>query len=86
MGAIMRGHKRYLLEYRSDKRCPGTWNAEINDYDHYLHDGGRGNTLRTMRGYINRIRKGLAEYKPRDFRVYDVDTDDDVVPCVYQED
>ena len=39
-----------------------------------------------MNGYINRIRKELAEYNPRDFRVYDVDTDDDVVPCVYQED
>lgn len=86
MSAIMGGHKRYFLEYRSDKRCPGTWNADINDYDHYLHDGGRGNTMRTMKCYINRIRKDLAEYNPRDFRIYDVDTDDDVAPCVYSED
>lgn len=89
MGAIWRGHKRYFLEYKSDKLCPGTWDPELGDYNRHLHDGGRGNSMKTMKSYINRIRREEAEYKPHDFRVYDADADvpdDEPVPCVYKED
>ena len=89
MGAIMRGHKRYFLEYKSDKITCGTYDHEIGDYNKHLHDGGRGNSMKTMKGYIKRIRKEQAEYNPHDFRVYDVDADvpyDEPAPCIYRED
>ena len=85
MGAIWRGHKQYFLTYKSDALCPGTWNEEIQEYDRHLHTGGNGNSLKTMKSYISKIRKTMAEYNPRDFRVYDSDTDDEVAPCVYRE-
>lgn len=71
--------KRYSLEF--DIKYPelanglgGCWNHLIGDYDRF-HCGShwRGNSLRTMKSYIYRIRKQYAELAPYNFRVYDIE-------------
>lgn len=71
--------KRYFLEYVSDENegCGGTWNHLTQQYDNHLHGGYHGNSMRTMKGYISKIKKEKAEYKPRDFRIYDYEAPDE---------
>ena len=72
--------KRYFLEYTSNERaaCSGTFNHLTQQYDKYLHGGYRGNSMKTMKSYISKIRKEKAEYNPRDFRIYDYDAPDEI--------
>lgn len=83
--------KRYFLEYVSDRKegCGGTWNHITQMYDEYLHDGYRGNSMKTMRGYIAKIRRTESEYNPRDFRIYDYylpnESDGHVGQCYYEQ-
>lgn len=79
MGAIWRGHKQYFVEYESDKKVCGR----------YTHPGGSTSTLNGAKSIIRRVRKELAEYNPRNFKVFDCLADVDPVtghvPCVYEE-
>lgn len=80
MGAIRRGHKQYFVRYESDRMI-------CNSYDHH---GGDASTIKSAKSMIRNIRKSMAEYNPRNFRVYDSDGEieesTDFVPCVYRED
>lgn len=71
--------KRYFLEYVSDeiKPCSGTYNHLTGEYDKHLHGGYCGNSLKTMKGYISKIKREKAEYSPRDFRIYDYEAPDE---------
>ena len=72
--------KRYSLEF--DIKYPeldtyglgGCYNHLTGDYDKY-HCGSywRGNSLKTMKSYIYKIRKQYAELKPHNFRIYDIE-------------
>lgn len=83
MGAIYRGHKRYFLEYESNRLSCGC----------YTHDGGRANAVKTLKSSIKKIRKDEAEYNPRNFVIYDTDGELEYneqkgykfIPAVYQE-
>ena len=79
MAAIWRGHKQYFVEYESDKRICGSYN----------HTAGNASTINSAKSIIRNIRKTMAEYNPRNFRVYDSDGEIDeatnFVPCVYME-
>lgn len=72
--------KRYSMQYESDQIV-----CRSND-----HIWGNASSIKTCKQYINRARKVMAEYNPRNFRIYDhyadVDPETDYVPCVYQED
>ena len=71
--------KRYFLEYASDEiePCNGTYNHLTGEYDKHLHSGYYGNSLKTMKGYISKIKREKAEYSPRDFRIYDYESPDE---------
>ena len=71
--------KRFSLEYISDDReaCSGTFNHITQQYDKYLHGGLYGNSMKTMKNYISKIRCEKAEYNPREFRVYDLEAPDE---------
>ena len=79
MGAIWRGHKQYFVEYESDRMICNSYN----------HQGGNASTIKSAKSIIRNIRKTMAEYNPRNFRVYDSDGEIDeatnFVPCVYAE-
>lgn len=80
MGAIMRGHKRYFVEYESDRVICGD----------NVHHGGNASTIKSAKSIIRNIRKEQAERNPRNFRVYDcegeIEETTNFVPCVYRED
>lgn len=71
--------KRYSLEYISDERaaCSGTYNHLTQQYDKHLHSGYNGNSMKTMKNYISKIKKLKAEYNPREFRIYDLEAPDE---------
>lgn len=71
--------KRFFMEYISDEReaCSGTFNHITQQYDKHLHGDLRGNSMKTMKNYISKIRREKAEYNPRDFRVYDLEAPDE---------
>lgn len=79
MGANWRGHKRYFVEYESNRKICGGYN----------HPGGNAGTVKGARSIIRSIRKQEAEHNPRNFRVYDslgeIDPSTNFVPCVYSE-
>ncbi len=69
--------KRYSLEFDikyPDYRIGGCYNHLTGNYDKY-HCGSywRGNSLRTMKSYIYKIRKQYAELEPYNFRIYDIE-------------
>lgn len=72
--------KQYFMEYESDKI--------VNRSN--IHTYGRGNTIKTCKQYISRVRQNEAQYNPRNFRIYDsfadIDPETDFVPVVYSED
>lgn len=83
--------KRYFLEY--DVRKPQYPDA-VGCYDHikgiytpyHVSANWNGNSMKTMKGYISRIKKNYAEQEPYNFRVYDYqapDEPDGHVGCVY---
>ena len=65
---------------RDDVRLPALYN----------HHGGNASTIKSAKSIIRNIRKTMAEYNPRNFKVYDSDGEIDeatnFVPCVYMED
>ena len=65
--------KRYFLEYISNEisACSGTSNHLTGEYDKHLHSGYCGNSMKTMKGYISKIKREKSEFKPHDFRIYD---------------
>lgn len=78
MGAIWKGHKRYFLEYESDKVICGS----------NKHHGYQANAIKTLKSAIKKVRKDEAEYNPRNFVIYDSDADigwHEHVPAVYKE-
>lgn len=79
MSAIYRGHKRYFVEYESDKKVCGGYN----------HPGGNASTIKSAKSIIRNLRKQVAEENPRNFRIYDslgeIDEITNFVPCVYSE-
>lgn len=79
MAAINRGHKQYFVEYESDRMICRSYN----------HPGGNASTIKSAKSVIKNIRKQMAEYNPRNFRVYDslgeIDQATNFVPCVYFE-
>lgn len=72
--------KRYSMQYESDV-------ITIGKHDHLY---GMANTIKTAKTYISRCRREKAAYNPRNFRIYDheseVDPETNYVTCVYQED
>lgn len=70
---------RYFLEYISDEiaPCHGTYNHLIGDYDKHLHGDYYGNSMRTMKNYISKIKREKAQYHPRAFRIYDLEAPDE---------
>lgn len=69
--------KRYSLEFDikyPDYTIGGYYNHLTGDYDKY-HCSGHwyGNSLRTMKSYIYKIRKQYAELEPYNFRIYDIE-------------
>lgn len=70
--------KRYFLEYISDDTIHGgVYNHLTGEYDKHLHGDYNGNSLKTMKGYIAKIKREQAEYNPRDFRIYDYEAPDE---------
>ena len=74
--------KRFFLEY--DVRKPlhpnatGSWDHTKQCYTPFHVCGNwNGNSMRTMKGYIRRIRKDYAEQEPHSFRVYDYQAPDE---------
>lgn len=71
--------KQYSMQYESDELVCGSYN----------HIYGYASTIKTCKQYISRCKKTEAQYKPRNFRIYDhwadVDPETDYVPCVYQQ-
>lgn len=87
--------KRFFLEFdvTHPELSPGIggyYNHLIGAYDKH-HIGGScycGNSMKTMKTYINKIRRDYAEFEPHDFRIYDREAPDEPdghVGCVYQE-
>lgn len=73
--------KQFFIEFESDRIVCRSNNHQL----------GNASTLKTAKAMIKRARKTdyIAEYNPRNFRVYDCWADcpeDEHVPCVYQED
>lgn len=72
--------KQYFLMYESDRIFNRSHDTEY----------GRGNSIKTCKQYIKRVRQSEAEYHPHNFRIYDsfadIDPETDFVPVVYQED
>lgn len=76
------GRKRYILEY--DVRHPeivpgigGLFDHNTGYYSKYHCAGGTGNSMKTMKGYIRRIRREYAACEPHGFRVYDFEAPDE---------
>lgn len=72
--------KQYSMQYESDQICCGSHN----------HEWAMASSIKTAKQYISRCKKEMAQYNPRNFRIYDhwadVDPETNYVPCVYQED
>ena len=70
--------KRYAVYYESDK-----FNrmSNIGKYN--------ASTMRTAKGYINKIKNNHADENPRNFRIYDtfgeVEKDTNFIPLVFRE-
>lgn len=75
--------KRFFLEF--DVRHPelkpgigGSYDHLKGDYcKHHVGGGYNGNTIKTMKGYIRKIRREYAELEPHDFRIYDYEAPDE---------
>ena len=75
--------KRFFLEF--DVRKPELQPGIGGGYDHikgsysktHVVGGWNGNSMKTMKGYIRRIRKNYAELEPHDFRIYDYEAPDE---------
>ena len=56
------------------------WDYTKQDYVHGHEAGGwRGNSMKTMKGYISRIKRLYAHQKPHNFRIFDYEAPDE--PC-----
>lgn len=84
--------KRYFLEFDIDivprDRLPeneglligGCWDYTIQDYNPaHVGGGWNGNSLKTMMGYISRIKKNYHSQHPHNFRIFDRMAPDE--PC-----
>ena len=76
--------KRYSMQYESDVI---NYMSNLGKHNHFY---GMASTLATAKGYIRKCRKDKATDNPRNFRIYDheseVDPETNYVTCVYQED
>ncbi len=61
--------KRYELYYTSDKV------DRKSNIGVHLHDGGRASSIKTIKGYMRRIKKEFAADNPRDFFYTDQEYD-----------
>ena len=61
--------KRYTLYYISDRRDP------LSNIGEYLHSWGNANNIKTIKGYVNKVKKQLAQDNPRDFFYTDQERD-----------
>ena len=87
--------KRFFLEF--DVKHPELNPGIGGHYDHFIgdysknHVGGscyNGNSMKTMKSYIYKIRKNYAELGSHNFRIYDYEAPDEPdghVGCVYHE-
>ena len=55
------------------------WDFTKRDYVRGHQGGYQGNSMKTMKGYINRIKKQYAPQHPRNFRIFDIEAPDE--PC-----
>lgn len=74
--------KRYFLEFDVEfpEKCNdgGYFNHITGKYEKTHCGGGwNGNSMKTMKSYIRKIRKEYTEAKPLNFRVYDYDAPDE---------
>jgi len=53
--------KRYTLYYTSDKR------DQKSNIGEYLHSYGNASSVRTIKQYVNRVKREYANNNPRDF-------------------
>ena len=76
--------KRYSMQYESDEI---NRMSNIGEHNHLY---GYARTIKTARAYIAKCRKREARHNPRNFRIYDheseVNPETNYVSCVYQED
>lgn len=84
--------KRYFLEFdfepvqRTDLPEGEGWlTGGCWDYTKQMHSpihegvGWNGNSMKTMKGYINRIKKAFPTQHPHNFRIFDREAPDE--PC-----
>ena len=75
--------KRFFLEFDVNRPelnpgCGGCYNHIKGDYDkNHCGIGWNGNSMRTMKNYIRKIRKEWAALEPHDFRIYDYEAPDE---------
>jgi hypothetical protein len=61
--------KRYTLYFTSDKR------DQKSNIGEYLHSYGNANSLKTIKQYVNRVKREYANDNPRDFFYTDQNND-----------
>lgn len=63
------------------------WDYTKQEYsDNHEAGGWNGNSMRTMKGYINKLKKNYPHQKPHNFRIFDIEAPDEPcghVGCVY---
>ena len=73
------GHKRFFVRYESDQIVCGST-------DHFA---GNASAFKSAKAIISSVKKEMAKYNPRNFRVYDSDAEieesTNFVPCIYYE-